>query len=118
MGFVEAVQAALSKYAVFSGRSRRSEYWYFTLFNYLMYAVAYIVALFIPAVGGILILIIALAMIIPAIAVGVRRFHDIDRSGWWWLIAFVPLVGGFLLIVWFCTPGTPGDNRFGPNPIG
>jgi uncharacterized membrane protein YhaH (DUF805 family) len=55
-----------------------------------------------------------LATILPGVAVMVRRLHDIDRSGWWWLIAFIPLVGAILLIVWLCTRGTPGPNRFGP----
>jgi hypothetical protein len=55
--------------------------------------------------------------LLPGIAVGVRRLHDVDRSGWWLLLAFIPLVGTIILIVWFCTRGTPGPNRFGPDPL-
>jgi len=118
VGFPEAVRTALSKYAVFEGRSGRPEYWYFTLFNYSLYALAYIVSAFIvPQVGVIPYLVIVVALIVPALAVGVRRFHDIDRSGWWWLIGLVPFVGGFLLVAWFCKPSMPGENRFGRLPV-
>ena len=61
--------------------------------------------------------IFSLVVLLPGIAVGVRRLHDLDRIGWWLLLAFVPLVGTIILIVWFCTRGTPGPNRFGPDPL-
>jgi len=112
---------AIKKYAVFSGRSRRSEYWYFILF----YLIIYIALSFIDrATGtfdaksgvGLVTGIYALALLIPSLAVGVRRLHDTDRSGWWLLIAFIPLIGAVVLIVFFALDGTAGTNRFGPNP--
>src|SRR5258706_4153596 len=106
---------ALKKYAVFSGRARRKEYWFFFLFNLIASMVLSAVDV---AVGtmGILSIIYGLALLIPSIAVGVRRMHDIDRSGWWLLIAFVPFIGVIVLLVFALLPGTAGDNRFGPDP--
>ena len=112
---------AIRKYTVFSGRSRRSEYWYFVLFNTLI-----IVALTVVDVAtgmysikgevGLLSGIYSLAVFIPSFAVTVRRLHDTDRSGWWVLLAVVPIVGVIVLIVFFATDGTPGANRFGEKP--
>jgi len=115
MGFGLAIAACLSKYADFQGRAARPEYWWFALFNALANILASIVD---KAVIGYPILqgIVALGLIIPAVAVGVRRLHDTDRSGWWLLIVFVPLIGGVALLVWFCFRGAAGDNRFGPEP--
>jgi uncharacterized membrane protein YhaH (DUF805 family) len=62
--------------------------------------------------------IFSLAVLLPGIAVSVRRLHDLDRSGWWLLLAFVPVVGIIVLLIWFCTKGTDGSNRFGPDPLG
>ncbi|PWE55953.1 DUF805 domain-containing protein [Metarhizobium album] len=114
MSFTEAVSSALSKYVVFSGRASRSEYWWFVLFNIIVSIVAAGVdaALGIQAVGAL----VSLALLLPGIAVGVRRLHDIDKSGWWLLIAFVPLIGFIVLIYFFVQPSQPGDNRFGPPP--
>jgi len=58
----------------------------------------------------------ALAALVPSLAVDVRRLHDIGKSGWWLLIAFVPIVGGIILLVWCATDSQPGDNQYGPNP--
>jgi uncharacterized membrane protein YhaH (DUF805 family) len=115
---------ALKKYAVFSGRSRRMEYWYFVLFNI-------IVSIVLGAIDGLLLGtldsgmgvgllsgIYSLAVLIPTLAVTVRRLHDIDRSGWWILIGLVPLIGVIVLLVFALLDGTPGDNRYGPNPKG
>jgi len=115
MGFGQAISTCLSKYADFHGRAARSEYWWFALFNALASVLASIVD---KAVVGYPLLqaIVALALIIPAVAVAVRRLHDTDRSGWRLLIVFVPLVGGVALLVWFCFRGTAGDNRFGAEP--
>jgi uncharacterized membrane protein YhaH (DUF805 family) len=112
---------ALKKYAEFSGRSRRSEYWYFVLFYVLIYMglalVDTLTGSFNAASGmGILSGIYSLGMLIPSIAVGVRRLHDTDRSGWWLLISFVPVIGAIVLIVFFFQDSQPGENRFGPNP--
>lgn len=116
MGFQDAVRACLTKYADFTGRSARSEFWYFFLFNFVVQFVLSLLGNMI-SIFGILSGLVALALLLPGLAVSVRRLHDIDRSGWWLLIGFVPLVGAILLIVWDCTAGTPGDNRFGRNPL-
>ena len=112
---------ALKKYAVFSGRARRKEYWLF----YLLFLLVYIFFAIIDAASGTLDSatgigaltgILFLAVLIPQLAVGVRRLHDTDRSGWWLLVGFIPLVGPIVLIVFFCLDGSAGDNRFGENP--
>ena len=114
---------ALKKYAVFHGRSRRAEYWYFVLFNLI---VAIVLAGIDALLGtfssaqniGLLSGIYSLAVLIPTLAVTFRRLHDIDRSGWWILINLVPLIGTIVLLVFALMDGTPGDNRYGPNPKG
>src|SRR5215203_4637165 len=114
---------ALKKYAVFSGRSRRMEYWYFVLFNII---VAVVLSLIDRLIGtfsaasniGLLSGIYALAVLIPTLAVTVRRLHDIDRTGWWILIGLVPLIGGIVLLVFALLDSTPGSNQYGPNPKG
>ncbi|MGF0171035.1 DUF805 domain-containing protein [Streptomyces sp. Marseille-Q5077] len=104
----------LKKYAVFSGRARRKEYWMFTLF-YLIFeivlmAVGY--AIDFPALVGIFVV----ALLLPALGVTVRRLHDTDRSGWWILIGIVPLVGFIVMLVFLCADTQPGANKFGPSP--
>jgi uncharacterized membrane protein YhaH (DUF805 family) len=101
-------------YAGFTGRARRAEYWQFALFN----VVAFIVLIAIDAAIGTTIpyILYALASLVPSLAVGVRRLHDTDRSGWWMLIALVPLVGGIVLLVFFCLEGTRGANKHGADP--
>lgn len=112
--------AALKKYAEFSGRARRSEYWYFTLFYLLIYIGLIIVDSIVGLTGdtgvGILSALFALGMLIPSLAVSVRRLHDTDRSGWWLLIAFLPIVGAIVLLVFMVQDSQAGENRFGPNP--
>ncbi len=113
--------AVLKKYAVFSGRARRKEYWYFVLFNFIIGLVlAAIVALLgsIFHTEGFKVLngLYSLAVLIPSLAVTVRRLHDTDRSGWWILIGLVPLVGAIVLLVFTVQDSTPSENRFGPNP--
>jgi len=112
---------ALKKYAVIDGRARRKEYWFFVLF----YIIIVFVLGFIDSMTGIfsnqygvglLSGIFGLAMIIPSITVAVRRLHDTDRTGWWILIAFIPLIGGIWLLILFVLDSTPGDNKYGPNP--
>ncbi len=112
MTFTEAVKTCYSKYATFSGRASRSEYWWFYLFFIL---VGFVIGLLsevsgiFSIVGGIFIL----GSIIPSIAAGVRRLHDTDKSGWWLLIGLVPFIG-LLLIYFLAIAGTEGENRFGP----
>jgi uncharacterized membrane protein YhaH (DUF805 family) len=98
----------------FSGRAPRAEYWFFVLFAVLVNIAIGIVSAVAHEIGTILSVIFGLAIILPGISVTVRRLHDVDRSGWWYWIGLVPVVGIILLIVWFCTRGTRGANRFGP----
>ena len=114
---------ALKNYAVFSGRSRRKEYWYFVLCNVIVSLVlsgldALLGTFSFSANLGLLSGIYALAIIIPTLAVSVRRLHDIDRTGWWVLIHLVPVIGSIVLLVFAVLDGTPGENRFGSNPKG
>ena len=106
---------AVKKYAVFSGRSRRKEYWLF----FLLLTILNIVAMLIDRAMGMATLqgIVVLGLLIPNIAVSVRRLHDRDKSGWWVLLIFIPLIGAIILIVWFCLRGTVGKNRFGDDPL-
>ena len=112
MNFTQAISAGFSNYVNFAGRAIRSEYWYWALFVVL----GSIVARIIDAVIGIGLFnsIFGLAVLLPSIAVGVRRLHDLDRTGWWLLLDFIPVIGWIVLIVWFCSRGTVGANRFGP----
>ena len=115
--FVEA----LKKYAVFSGRSRRKEYWYFALFVIIISFVLNIIDVLTGAYErtagvGLLSSIFSLAVLIPSIAVTVRRLHDTDRSGWWVLISLVPLIGWIVLLVFTVQDSTPDSNKYGPNP--
>jgi uncharacterized membrane protein YhaH (DUF805 family) len=116
MNFAEAIRSGFSNYVNFSTRALRSEYWYWVLFA----IIGVIVAEIIDHIFGIVAVypLFALATFLPGIAVGVRRLHDLDRSGWWLLLTFIPLVGAIILIIWFCGRGTAGANRFGPEPVG
>ena len=106
---------ALKKYAVFSGRARRTEYWMFMLFNVIAGIILGIVDA-ILGTGGVLGAIYALAVLIPGLAVSVRRLHDTSRSGWWLLIVLIPIIGPIVLLVFMFLDGTPGPNRFGSSP--
>ncbi|HOK77375.1 MAG TPA: DUF805 domain-containing protein [Verrucomicrobiota bacterium] len=106
---------ALKKYAVFEGRARRREYWFFVLFNLIIsFVLGFIEGLF--GGPGVLGAIYGLAVLIPGIAVAVRRLHDTGRSGWWLLIGLVPVVGFIVLLVFMVMDSTPGPNQYGPNP--
>jgi uncharacterized membrane protein YhaH (DUF805 family) len=124
MSFVTAVKSVLSQYVGFTGRARRSEYWWFALFTVLVSIVASVLD---NALGltfmdgssnGFIGLVVSLALLLPTLAVAVRRLHDTDKTGWWLLIGLVPIVGAIVLIVFFVIDGTPGANRFGPSPKG
>lgn len=122
----EAVANVFKNYANFKGRARRSEYWWFLVFNSLvsiflnciiqpiansnpdsMFLLGLALILYLAYLGG---------MIIPAWAVTVRRLHDIGKSGWWWLIAFIPIVGSLVLLVWSCQDSDVCENKYGPSP--
>ena len=111
----------LKKYAVFSGRARRKEYWFFVLFNIIISIVLAVIdgvtGSFSPEAGmGLLGGIYTLAVLIPGIAVSVRRLHDTERSGWWLLITLVPLIGAIVLLVFMVQDSKPGQNQYGANP--
>jgi uncharacterized membrane protein YhaH (DUF805 family) len=119
MSFTEAIASVFRNYATFSGRAPRSEYWYFALFAFLVCVATSIVDMLLFPIWtnfSPLNSLASLALLLPSIAVGVRRLHDIDRTGWWVLIAFT-IIGLFLLLFWACVRGTPGPNRFGPDPL-
>ncbi len=135
MNMVQAVSSVFSKYVTFSGRAARSEYWWWTLayviitliLGYLdrtllgsgdMQAAAAAGEVSFSMNLGLLGGIWTLVCLLPGIAVSVRRLHDVDRSGWWLLVSFVPLLGWILLLVWYCRRGNVGDNRFGGDPLG
>lgn len=105
------------KYAEFSGRARRQEYWMFILFNMLVCFGLQIVDA-ILGTEGVLGAGYSLAALIPSWAVFTRRMHDIGKSGWWWLIGIVPLVGAIVLLIFLCQDSQPGDNAYGSNPKG
>lgn len=108
MTFSESIRTCFSKYATFSGRATRSEFWWFALFCVL---------LSLPlAFLGPLAPLLLIPLWIPAISVEVRRLHDTGRSGWWFWIVLIPIVG-LIKLVWYCNRGTVGDNRFGPDPL-
>lgn len=132
MTFQEAVKTCLSKYVTFSGRASRSEYWFFYLATVIVIFVAGILdrALGLdfkmsnPVTGleqsvgyGWLYVIAGLALLLPSLAAMVRRLHDTNRSGWWWLIALTG-IGAIVLLVWFVTKGTTGENQYGTDPLG
>jgi uncharacterized membrane protein YhaH (DUF805 family) len=120
MDFGQAVTSGFKNYARFSGRAARSEYWYWSLFIALARTGLKILALVIfqASVADRVDLFFLLLTVIPTLAVAVRRLHDVDRSGWWLLMYFTIIGMIYPLLVWKCTKGTDGANRFGPNPLG
>ena len=115
--------SALKNYATFTGRARRSEYWFFTLFYFIFLVMAVILdnllGITIEDTGiGPLYFISILAMIIPGLAVTVRRLHDVGKSGWFYFIVLIPIIGSIWLLVLMATDGMPGRNQYGPNPKG
>jgi uncharacterized membrane protein YhaH (DUF805 family) len=129
MSFGQAVSDGFSQYATFSGRSRRSAYWYWVLFVFLGSVVASLLdnLLGITIEGasvagndsvGWISLLFAFAVIIPSLAVTFRRLHDTGRSGWWWLFALLCCIGQIIVFIFCLSDSTPGDNEYGPNPKG
>jgi uncharacterized membrane protein YhaH (DUF805 family) len=107
--------AVLKNYAGFSGRARRTEYWMFVLINFLI-SIAISVVERILGIGAVLGILYSLAVLIPGLAVGFRRLHDTNRSGWWVLLALIPIIGWIALIVFAAQEGTRGQNAYGPDP--
>jgi uncharacterized membrane protein YhaH (DUF805 family) len=108
MTFMDAVKTCFSKYADFGGAASRSEYWWFFLFNF-------VVSLVLQAAFGKLGMVFSLVTLLPGLAVSVRRLHDTDRSGWWLLLSFVPLIGGIVVLVFLCQDTRP--NRYLPSNV-
>ena len=106
MGIQQAFVTCLKKYADFSGRATRSEYWWFVLCEVLILGIASLISDTLPGL-------FALALVLPALAVGARRLHDTGRSGWWLLLMLVPFIGGLFLLYWAVLPSQPGANAFG-----
>lgn len=107
--------AVLKKYAEFSGRARRQEFWMFVLINF---AISIVLALLDTVLGdaGLLGSIYSLGVLVPSIAVGARRLHDINKSGWMQLIGIIPIIGWIIIIVLFAKEGDAAANAYGPNP--
>lgn len=114
---MDSYLTVLKKYAVFTGRSRRKEYWMFILINFIISFVLGLILGLIHLPGSVSYL-YSLAVFIPQLAVGTRRLHDTNRSGWWQLLWFIPVIGWIILIVWFATDSQAGNNAYGPNPKG
>jgi uncharacterized membrane protein YhaH (DUF805 family) len=119
----------LKKYAVFSGRARRKEYWMFALWNFIAcFVIVTMVGLMAaivlvtknPALSGLFLLVplYSLGVFVPNLAVAVRRLHDTNHSAWWLLIAVIPVIGAIVLLIFMVLDSQPGDNKYGPNPKG
>ncbi len=120
MNFWQAIASGFRNYVTFSGRAVRSEYWYWVLFTVLATLAAGILdAAVFPNSSPVspLTSVFDVITFLPSLAVGIRRLHDIDRTGWWVLIVLT-IIGIFVLIYWACKRGTPGPNRYGPDPFG
>jgi uncharacterized membrane protein YhaH (DUF805 family) len=115
--YIEAVK----KYATFTGRARRKEYWYFTLFNIVIVIPLTLIDMMTGTFSkeanmGLFSGLFILAILIPSIAVSIRRLHDTNRTGWWMLISFIPILGPIVLLIFLVQDSQIGENRYGPNP--
>jgi uncharacterized membrane protein YhaH (DUF805 family) len=116
MDFSQAIKSGFRNYATFSGRATRSEYWFWVLFTLLVGGAAAVLdsAIFASSDVSPLNSLFSILTFLPSLAVSIRRLHDIERTGWWWLLGFT-IIGIFVLIYWFCKMGTRGPNRYGPD---
>ena len=120
MNFSQAIQSGFSNYTKFTGRAGVMEFWYWVLFTVLgTIASGILDAVLFPPMSywSPLSDIFTLVTFLPGIAVSIRRLHDTDRTGWWFLLVFIPLLGTLLLIVWWIQQGSAGDNQYGANPL-
>lgn len=106
----------LKNYTVYYGRARRKEYWMFVLINFIVTAILSAIQSVIGMEYPVLTLIYSLVVLLPSIAVGIRRLHDTERSGFWILIGLIPVIGSIILLVFLCQNGTSGSNRYGNDP--
>lgn len=116
------IRCVTQKYGTFSGRARRKEFWLYSLTVLVLSVILVIIDVtagtYDPASGyGVLSSIFYLAVLIPSIAVGVRRLHDTNRRGWWYLLILIPILGSIAMIIFWCLKGTVGENRFGSDPV-
>jgi uncharacterized membrane protein YhaH (DUF805 family) len=118
MNFAQAITSGFQNYVNFTGRAARSAYWYWFLFTLLVGVVAWLIdlALFPDAETPPVNSLVSLALLLPSLAVAARRFHDLDRTAWW-LLLLLTGIGIIIIWIWFCFEGTPGSNRFGPDPL-
>ena len=112
---------AIKKYADFSGRARRTEYWMFILFNLMFAIVAIVFDSILRSASeepgyGLFYALFSLAIVVPTWTVTVRRLHDVGKSGWWIFISLIPIIGGIWLFILTVSDSQPGDNQYGPNP--
>lgn len=109
----------IKKYAVFNGRAARPEFWWFALCNAIAFAVIYLVVGIIAGrgTGQAVSDLYSLAVFLPSLGVIIRRLHDTNRTGWWYLLVFIPVIGWIVLIVFLATASDPGSNNYGPNPL-
>jgi uncharacterized membrane protein YhaH (DUF805 family) len=116
MSFTDAIRSVFSQYVGFTGRARRSEYWYWVLFTIILSVIASLLQRAVNnSQNGVITSIVGLAILLPSLAVAVRRLHDTSRSGWWILLGLIPVVGTIILIV-FYVQDSHGDNQYGPSP--
>ena len=130
MTLVVSVKTCLSKYATWQGRASRSEFWYFNLFSFLCSLLAQLIdnvlginfkftdqltGQELSSNGGYIDALVVFGMFLPQLAVAVRRLHDINRSGWWYWLLLVPVIGWILLLLWSWSAGTTGENNYGPD---
>ena len=118
MTFSEALKTSLvDKYATFSGRATRSEYWYVVLFGYLLALLIVLLGMMVDSPELIIGLssVLSLILLVPGLAVCIRRLHDTGRSGWWYLLVLIPYIGAFALLIIFCLKSSE-DNKYGPKP--
>lgn len=140
MGFGQAISTCLGKYASFTGRASRAEFWWFILFYIILQVIANALdfalnlrvfrvapetvtvegsTFVLQSTGvGILSTVLIIVLFLPLVSVAVRRLHDTDRTGWWWWLGVLCCIGTIVLIIFWASPGTPSENRYGPPPTG
>ncbi len=115
MRFGQAITSVISNAFSFSGRASRSEFWWWALLANVITGTAYVADLSLHT--RLLAILSMVVIFFPNLSVEVRRLHDLDATGWWVLLSFIPLLGALILMLWFTSAGSYGENRFGPNPI-
>lgn len=114
-GIIDWFKKGMRNYVNFSGRARRKEFWYFALVQVGLTVLAMIMdAIIFSAETGLFYIVIALGLFLPSLAVSIRRLHDTGRSGWWFLISLIPLIGGIVFLVFCANDTKPETNQWGP----